>query len=387
MTRVTRKEEKTDLPPAEARLLTLFLCGDVMTGRGIDQILPHPSAPRLHEDYMKNALGYVNLAEQASGPIKRPADYSYIWGDALAELERVSPDLRIINLETAVTRSEEWEDKGINYRMHPENIPCITAAKIDCCCLANNHVLDWGYDGLMETISTLRTSGVHCAGAGRGLKETEAPAVLEAGEKARVLVFSFGTGSSGIPAHWAPSENRPGVNLLPDFSEETAHRIGEKVREIKQAGDIALASIHWGRNWGYEVSQSERAFAHRLIDEAGIDVIHGHSSHHVKGIEVYRERLILYGCGDFLNDYEGIGGFESFRADLGLMYFVAVDTAGRLRSLRMRPTKIKLLRVNYASEADGLWLRDLLNREGGRFGTATGQEEDGTLDLLWRNEP
>lgn len=79
-------------------------------------------------------------------------------------------------------------------------------------------------------------------------------------------------------------------------------------------------------------------FAHRLIDEAGVDIIHGHSSHHVKAIEVYKDKLILYGCGDFLNDYEGIGGYEEFRADLALMYFATVEpSTGKVFDLHMTP--------------------------------------------------
>src|SRR5512145_2882467 len=117
--------------------VTLFLCGDVMTGRGVDQILPHPSKPRLFEPYVTSAVTYVELAERAVGPIPRPVGFDYVWGDALAELRRVRPDARIVNLETSVTRSNEaWPDKGIHYRMHPANVPCLTAAGIDCCALA-----------------------------------------------------------------------------------------------------------------------------------------------------------------------------------------------------------------------------------------------------------
>jgi poly-gamma-glutamate synthesis protein (capsule biosynthesis protein) len=112
--------------------VTLFLCGDVMTGRGIDQVLAHPGKPHLQEQYVR-----------ASGPIERPVASEYIWGDALAELERVRPDARIVNLETAVTTAEDaWPGKAVHYRMHPANVSCLTAARIDCCVLANNHVLD-----------------------------------------------------------------------------------------------------------------------------------------------------------------------------------------------------------------------------------------------------
>ena len=132
------------------------------------------------------------------------------------------------------------------------------------------------------------------------------------------------------------------------------------------------------------VSGKQRAFSHRLIDEAGVDIIHGHSSHHVKAIEVYKGKLILYGCGDFLNDYEGIGGHEEFRADLSLMYFAFVDpSTGRLRGMRMIPTTIRRFKIIRASRMDTLWLRDTINREGAPLGTTAILSDDNCLTLHW----
>jgi len=145
-----------------------------------------------------------------------------------------------------------------------------------------------------------------------------------------------------------------------------------------------VVSIHWGSNWGYDIPPEQVAFAHRLIDDAGVDVIHGHSSHHVKGIEVYRDRPVLYGCGDFLNDYEGISGYERFRGDLALMYLLSMDPAtGELVRLQMTPMQVKYLRANRASRADALWLRDTLNRESKQFGTRVELHEGDTLTLRW----
>ena len=253
----------------DTQTITLFLCGDVMTGRGIDQVLPYPGNPQIYEPYMTSAKGYVRLAEEVNGPIPKPVDFAYIWGDALEELRRTNPDVRIINLETAVTTSPEfWPGKGINYRMQPRNIPCITAAKIDCCVLANNHVLDWGYAGLTETLTTLTGANLKAAGAGRNLSEAEAPAIIEVAGKGRVLVFGFGDESSGIPWLWGARSDRPGVNLLPDLSEDTVRRIAKRISGLKQKGDCVVASIHWGGNWGYKVLSAQREFAHRLIDQA-----------------------------------------------------------------------------------------------------------------------
>ena len=106
------------------------------------------------------------------------------------------------------------------------------------------------------------------------------------------------------------------------------------VRASKRAGDLVIVSIHWGTNWGYDVTAGQQNTAHRLIDEAGVDVVHGHSSHHPRPVEVHAGKLVLYGCGDFLNDYEGIGGHDDYRPQLGYMYLPDIDAAGgRLRRL------------------------------------------------------
>ncbi len=366
--------------------ITVFLGGDVMTGRGIDQALPHPGDPKLQEVVVRDARRYVGLAERANGPIRRPLDFDYVWGDALQELERTAPDVRVINLETSVTRSDQfWGGKGIHYRMNPANLPVLTAAGIDCCTLANNHVLDWGHSGLADTLEALRQAGIRTAGAGAEIGAAQAPAILAVEGKGRVLVFAFGFPDSGIPAEWAASENRSGVNLLEDFSDETVQRVAQIVAGVKRDGDVAIASIHWGSNWGYQVPDRHRRFAHRLIDSARVDLVHGHSSHHPRGLEVHQGKLILYGAGDLLNDYEGISGYERFRGDLSLMYFAGVRVAnGELVRLRMVPLQIRRFRLRRASSRDAKWLRDTLNQASQPFGTTLElNPDDGNLQLRW----
>lgn len=364
---------------------TLFLCGDVMTGRGIDQILPRPGKPQLYEAYVRSASRYVEIAEQATGPIVRPVNPSYIWGDALAELDRARPSARIANLETAVTTSEQaWPRKGIHYRMHPANVDCLTAAALDCCSLANNHVLDWGYDGLAETIATLHGAGIRTAGAGADQEAALAPAIIELAGGRRVLVFAFGMPSAGVPREWAATTSRAGIAYLPDLDPSTADEIVAHARMQKHSGDIVVVSIHWGGNWGYDVERSQRAFARRLVDHGVVNVVHGHSSHHPKAIEIHRDRPILYGCGDLLNDYEGIGGYERFRGELGLMYFPTFGASGSLERFMLVPTRVRHLRVNRAHGEDVVWLATMLAREGKPFGTRVVQEVDETLTVHWR---
>ncbi len=351
--------------------LDIFFCGDVALGRGIDQVLEYPSRPNLYEPWVRDAREYVALAEAANGPIPRRASPSYPWGDALEVLARERPDARIVNLETSITTSEEpWPDKGIHYRMHPRNVACLTRFAVDVCVLANNHVMDWGYRGLAETLSTLDAAGLRHAGAGPDSRSARAPSIIEAGEANRVVVFAYGVESSGIPREWAATGERPGVRLLPDLARAGLDEVVADVEASRRPGDVVVASIHWGGNWGYGVPDAHRRFAHRLVEDAGVDLVHGHSSHHPLGIEVHRSRPILYGCGDFVNDYEGIRGYESFRGDLSLMYLASFDRAtGDLLGLRMVPMAIRRFRLERASAADAELLASILAREGRELGT------------------
>jgi poly-gamma-glutamate synthesis protein (capsule biosynthesis protein) len=345
-------------------------------------VLPHPCPPTLHESAVRSALRYVELAERAHGPIPRPVDYNYIWGDALKVLDRVRPDLRIINLETSITTSEAFAPKGINYRMHPANVPVLAAAAVDCCVLANNHVLDWGEAGLLETLDTLARAGIRVAGAGRDDDAARAPAVLPTASGRRVLVFAFGAGDSGIPVDWAATPTRPGVNRLAELDDSAVARIARDCAAHRQPDDLVVASIHWGANWGYHVPAEQRRFARALMDRAGVHLVHGHSSHHPKATELYHDRLILYGCGDLVDDYEGISGYEEFRDDLVLMYFPTLEAGtGRLTRLAMAPMQIHRFRLRSPSPSDRAWLQSTLDHECRRFGHRIARGAHHTLSL------
>lgn len=365
---------------------TLFLAGDVMLGRGIDQILEHPGNPVLHETRARHAGRYVELAERANGSIPRGVSCDYVWGDALDILERAGPVVRIVNLETSITGSENyWKGKRIHYRMSPLNAACLSAARIDVVTLANNHAMDWGREGLEETLASLDGVGVRFVGAGLNAERAETPATIHLEGGGRLIVFGIGSPTSGIPMAWAATERRPGLRLVRALSSGEVDRIQAEVEAIERPGDVVLVSIHWGGNWGYGIPPEHVAFAHALIDKAGVDVIHGHSSHHALGIEVYRDKPILYGSGDLINDYEGIRGREEYRPGLGLMYFVTMDPAsGQLVELEMAPTRVRKFRLERASRSEAVWLRDVLNREGEVLGTRVEMDKEGGLVLTWR---
>jgi poly-gamma-glutamate capsule biosynthesis protein CapA/YwtB (metallophosphatase superfamily) len=363
-----------------AGLLTLFLCGDVMLGRGIDQILPHPGDPELREPSVADARHYVHLAELVSGPIPQPASFHWPWGDALEVLDHMAPEARVINLETSITRSADFSPgKPVHYRMNPDNLPSLTVARPDACALANNHVLDLGRTGLLETLDALARAGLRAAGAGRDVAEARQPAVIPVVGGGRVVAFSCGAASSGIPAAWGATATRPGIDYLPVLSDAVAADLITRVRQVKGPGDVVVVSVHWGSNWGYSADDDQVRFARRLID-GGADLIHGHSPHHPRPVEVYRGKLILYGCGDFIDDYEGIGGYEGFRGDLRLLYLASLaPETGTLDALRIVPMQASKMRLRHASTADSEWLRSVLETISSRFAIRVSRQPDGML--------
>ena len=214
-------------------LTTLFLRGDVMPGRGVDQILPYPGDPELREEYLDDARTYVRLAERANGPIPHPVSFSWPWGDALEVLAAMAPDVRVINLETSVTRSADFAPgKAEHYRMSPQNLPCLTAIRPDACALANNHVLDFGRTGLAGTLGALAGAGLPAAGAGPDAARARQPAIVPVPGGGRAVIFSCGAVSSGIPAGWAADATRPGVDLLPDLSGAAADAL--RLRQLRR---------------------------------------------------------------------------------------------------------------------------------------------------------
>lgn len=354
---------------SDLQRLRFFLCGDVMTGRGIDQILPFPSNPSLYEPYVKNAFEYVDLAQSKNGQISSPVPFNYIWGDALSEFSSRKPDLKIINLETSITNADDyWKGKGINYRMNPLNFKTFLVAGIDCFTLANNHTLDWGYDGLIETLETIEKNGLHYCGAGRNIDEARKPLVIDKGEKGKTVVIAAGSFSSGIPPQWSADNSKPGVFLIDESKKESVCLVRNIISEYCGKDDIIVFSIHWGENWGYAIPPEQILFAHNLIDEAGVHIVFGHSSHHAKSLEIYKGKPIFYGGGDFINDYEGIWGYEEFRGDISCMFFIDIAPHSQLLTdISIVPLQMKRFNLKRPGFSTIEWLRKTLERESRKF--------------------
>ncbi|MFP4432428.1 MAG: CapA family protein [Spirochaetota bacterium] len=355
------------------------MMGDLMLGRGIDQIQRHRVDPVLFEPAVRDARDYVSLAERRAGPIPRNVSPDYIWGDALGVLEKHRPGLILGNLETSITQSGDFDPtKGIHYRCHPENVAILSSLGTNstlAVTLANNHVLDLGEVGLRETLSILEAAGVPFAGAGITATEAHRGIRLDPqdGSKPVALVAAC-LGDSGVPEEWNAGNRRPGVFRLPGLGSEAMALIKESLSPYPREEHTTVLSIHWGSNWGYDVSEDKQRFARSLVDQGVVDIVFGHSSHHPKPFEIRRGKPIFYGAGDFVNDYEGIRGHESYRPELALLYLVdrgsrgtdAAQQGWETPSLRLAPFERYKMRLRAAGEEKRRWIAKTLSRENQR---------------------
>ena len=233
--------------------------------------------------------------------------------------------------------------------------------------------------GLRDTLAALEEAGIATAGAGQTAEDAWRPAILAA-PGGRLLVFAVGCASAGAPENWAAGAERPGIAWIGEAGAAAARRVARDIERWRRPGDTVVVSIHWGGNWGYAVPEQHRRFARILVTEAGVDVVHGHSSHHPIALEMVDGKPVLYGCGDFVNDYEGISGYESYRPELALAFFLDVGGAGP-SSVTMAPFRMRRFRLERAEAADAQWLAERLDRECRRFGRRIVLHGDGCLRL------
>lgn len=284
--------------------LRLVFAGDVMLGRGVNEMLPHTAV-------------------------------RYPWGNTLRILREA--DFRLCNLECAISdRGEPWPEKVFHFRTDSANVAVLGAAHFNAVSLANNHALDFGYEALSDTLTILDAAGIAHAGAGMNLSDAFEPAIVKVGG-AKIGLVAF----TDNEPRWEAGAARPGIAYVPvDFEEERAEHLFQTIAEAKRRCDILTVAAHWGPNWGYEPPPRQIPFAHRMV-EMGADIIFGHSGHVFRAVETYRGRPILYCTGNFVDDY---AVDEQERNDESFIFLVDRGSTG-IQRLRLYPTVIEQCRV------------------------------------------
>ena len=295
----------------------------------------------------------------------------YPWGDTLSVLRPA--DWRICNLECVISdRGTPWAAtrKAFHFRSDAKNVAVLKSAGIDAVSLANNHVLDFGEEAMLDMLRILDLEGIRRAGAGADLAEASRPAVLEA-RGMRIGLVAF----TDNQPEWEATDTRPGVFYVPtDARDARAARLLDVVRRASAATDLLVVSGHWGGNWGYAPPSGHRTFARALID-AGAGVIFGHSCHVSRGIELYRERPVIHSAGDFIDDY-AVDAAE--RNDRSLIFTLDTDAA----RLRLYPTVIRECHAQLAHGRDSAEIAAKMRELCADLGTVVRwQEHDRCLDL------
>jgi len=359
--------------------LNIVMAGDVMLGRLVDQIFP------THVEDKQECHHAQNLLSRRPDKIKelKEQKYKYVWGNLLNEF--INGDFRVINLETSVTTHPgKWPNKAFNYRMHPDNLQCLKEANIDYCSLANNHTLDFNVEGMVETMKSLTDRGIKWAGVGMNKHEAQSPAIVNC-RGLKIACFSM----SDHPSMWPATDTKPGINFInvEKHKQSDVDRIKQLVEQTKQQHevDMVMMSLHWGSNYCWNPPASFQRFAHSLIDECGVDIIHGHSSHHIQGIEIYKEKPIVYGCGDFIDDY---AVDEEYRNNLGFLYKLTMRVnpsahACSVSRIELIPTKISQFQATTEmTDEERKWLGKTMGILSERLGTRTQTLPDGRVCIL-----
>src|SRR5215218_7108383 len=288
------------------------------------------------------------------------------WGDVLPLL--LSADLRIINLECAITgHRRPWSrtPKVFHFRADPLATEVLRAARVDACSLANNHTLDFEEKGLLDTLAHLEAAGIRYAGAGRNLEEAARPVLLEGG----VTLVAF---TDNEPP-FAAGPDKPGTNYLPVSTEpEVLRRVEEAIGAAREAGARTVVfSNHWGPNMVRRPRATFRRFARAVVDR-GADVYYGHSAHVFQGVEVYRSKPILYDTGDFIDDY---AVDPDLRNDRSFLFRVSMED-GDLRRLELFPVVLPFARVELARGDEQEIILDRMVNLSAEMGTVFDRRED-----------
>src|SRR5262245_27254072 len=290
-----------------------------------------------------------------------------LWGDDVRAL-CASLDLVVCNLECCIAEGGEptrrIPGKPFFFRGPPSAMGALRAVGVRAVSLANNHALDYEEDALSESLEWLNDAGVASAGAGLGPDRARRPAVVSAGERVGLVCvsdhpheYAARGGSYGI-AH-AELEGGPPNWLL------------DEVRRLRQGCDRVIAFPHWGPNMNPTPARWQLRVA-ALLQEAGADLVAGHSAHVFHGIAWGERGPVLTDLGDALDDYRVD---PVLRNDLGVLA-IWRPGAGE-EELELVGLKLDFCHTDLAHGADADWIADRLVTACGQLGTDIQQVADG----------
>lgn len=196
-------------------------------------------------------------------------------------------DCMMVNLECPITFSDDSVKKNYVFRMHPRYLQLFKEARINVVNCANNHLGDFGQAGIVETLQWLNDAKIAHVGAGKNLEEARKPCILSIKGK-KIGLIGYGSNGVDIAQH-----NRAGSVPI-----SRAEMIRD-VQALRNKVDFIVVNVHWGNEKAMYPTPQQVELGHALID-AGANVIVGHHSHVLQGVEEYNGGVICYSLGNFL---------------------------------------------------------------------------------------
>jgi poly-gamma-glutamate capsule biosynthesis protein CapA/YwtB (metallophosphatase superfamily) len=235
-------------------------------------------------------VGDVMLGAKVDGLLRQYGyDYPYIF--VKDHLQKA--DIAIANLEAPVTDRGEPQGKEYVFRIAPQALPALKASGIDVLNLANNHILDYGQVGLLDTFDYLDREGLGRVGAGRDVDEAFQPVIIEK-NGLKIAILGFSRVVPNLEPSWKAAAGHPGVaptyNHIPPV---------QSITKAKQESDLVVVIAHWGVERSDTPEDYQIDLAHRYI-EAGADLVVASHAHVLQGFERYKGKWIAYNLGNFI---------------------------------------------------------------------------------------
>jgi poly-gamma-glutamate capsule biosynthesis protein CapA/YwtB (metallophosphatase superfamily) len=264
-------------------------------------------------------------------------------------------DIVIANLETPVAAGgtpEPTQDPQVTFRAAPAALQVLKGLGVNVVALGNNHALDYGEEGLIETMANLDAAGIRRVGAGRNYEEANAPLLLDVrGRRMSILSHSFVYSANTRMA----TRTRPGV------ADHRIDRIVPRIRALRAQGRDVIVAAHWGFEYRFYPLPYQMRQARQMID-AGAQLVLGHGPHYPQGIEEYRGREIVYSLGNFIFD-------EPYRcARRSFIYDVVIEADGTIGDRRLAPVHLPHHVPYLLHGVEGVRLLTLVARLGSRYG-------------------
>jgi poly-gamma-glutamate synthesis protein (capsule biosynthesis protein) len=333
--------------------LFLFFCITI-SGCNFTRRWDHPTNKNVERKTMIIGFtGDVMIGRLVNEKIKNTST-EYPWGNMIPLLKE--NDLNIINLETTLTKRNLKITKVFNFKSDPEHVETLEKGHIDVVSLANNHSLDFSDEGLFETIKMLDSKNIKHVGAGTNENEARKAVIIKK-KNIRIGILGYTDNEPG----WKAEKNKPGINFIRVGDIET---VKKNIAKIRNKVDILVATLHWGPNMRQKPTQKFIDFAHALIDN-GVDIIHGHSAHIFQGIEIYKNKIIMYDTGNFIDDYMVT---PSLRNDTSFLFRIYA-TKDSFEKIELIPVLISNMQVNTAPSKLALQILEKMKNLSAEFNT------------------